>query len=186
MPSTIKLRKIILKDVETLRKLTHPSKEFHKYDGPYYGVDSEEEHNKKFDKLTQMLEDSKNVSARRHLIVESTTDKILGSVSWYWKSEETNWLEVGIDVFDESDWGKGIGYTALNLWINQIFAEKSEIVRIGLSTWSGNIGMMKLAEKLGLKQEACYRKARIVDGKYYDSVSYGILRDEWFDLKHEA
>ncbi len=41
--------------------------------------------------------------------------------------------------------------------------------------------MMALAEKLGFKKEAEYRKARIVDGQYYDSVSYGILREEWYD-----
>lgn len=29
---------------------------------------------------------------------------------------------------------------------------------------------------------AVYRKARIVDGQYYDSVSYGILREEWEDI----
>jgi putative hydrolase of HD superfamily len=39
--------------------------------------------------------------------------------------------------------------------------------------------MMRLAEKLGFLQEACYRQARIVEGKYYDSVGYGILRTEW-------
>lgn len=39
--------------------------------------------------------------------------------------------------------------------------------------------MMKLAEKLGLEKEAEYRKARIVDGKYYDSISYGILKEDW-------
>lgn len=42
--------------------------------------------------------------------------------------------------------------------------------------------MMNLAEKLGLKKEAVYRKARIVDNKYYDSISYGILMEEWKTL----
>lgn len=42
--------------------------------------------------------------------------------------------------------------------------------------------MMNLAEKLGLKKEAVYRKARIVDKKYYDSISYGILKEEWEKL----
>jgi putative hydrolase of HD superfamily len=28
-----------------------------------------------------------------------------------------------------------------------------------------------------------YRKARIVDGKHYDSVSYGILREEWEEIQ---
>ena len=39
--------------------------------------------------------------------------------------------------------------------------------------------MMKLAEKIGLRKEAVYRKARIVDNQYYDAVSYGILKEEW-------
>ena len=42
--------------------------------------------------------------------------------------------------------------------------------------------MMKLAEKLGLKKEAIYRKARIVESEYYDSISYGVLKEEWDKL----
>jgi putative hydrolase of HD superfamily len=60
-----------------------------------------------------------------------------------------------------------------------MFQKHPKIIRIGLTTWSGNIGMMKLAEKLWFKKEAVYRKARIYNGKYYDSVSYGILKQEW-------
>jgi len=41
------------------------------------------------------------------------------------------------------------------------------------------MGMIKLARKLGFQQEACFRKARIVDGKYYDGLGFGILREEW-------
>jgi len=38
--------------------------------------------------------------------------------------------------------------------------------------------MIELAKKLGVQKEAEYRKARIVNGKYFDSISYGILREE--------
>lgn len=62
----------------------------------------------------------------------------------------------------------------------KIIADKDTDKIIGSVTWSGNLRMMRLAEKLGLKKEAVYRKARIVDRTYYDSVSYGILRDEWY------
>ena len=56
---------------------------------------------------------------------------------------------------------------------------KEEIVRLGISTWSGNIGMIKLAKKVGMKKEAEYRNARIIKGQYFDAVSYGILKTEW-------
>jgi len=39
--------------------------------------------------------------------------------------------------------------------------------------------MIRLALKLGMIEEARFRNARIVLGNYYDSVSYGILREEW-------
>ena len=79
-------------------------------------------------------------------------------------------------------WGKGIGYIVLKEWISEVFETHPMIVRIGLSTWSGNYGMIKLSEKLGLNKEAEYKQARIVKGKYYDSISYGILRSDWYKI----
>lgn len=38
---------------------------------------------------------------------------------------------------------------------------------------------MRLAEKLGFKLEARFRNARIVNGSYFDSIGYGVLREEW-------
>ncbi len=104
---------------------------------------------------------------------------MIGRVNRYWQSKETNWLLLGIGIYDEKYWGKGIGAEAFNLWIEYLFREMPELVRLGFSTWSGNIGMIKLGQKLGFIEEARIRKARIVDDKYYDSLSYGILREEW-------
>ena len=81
--------------------------------------------------------------------------------------------------FNEEYWGHEIGYTALKMWINEIFTQNPKLIRLRLSTWSGNERMIKLAEKLELKKEAVYRKARIVDNQYYDSVSYGVLKEEF-------
>jgi RimJ/RimL family protein N-acetyltransferase len=48
-----------------------------------------------------------------------------------------------------------------------------------MSTWSGNVRMIKVAERLGMKEEARIRQARMVDGKYFDAIKMGILRREW-------
>ena len=48
---------------------------------------------------------------------------------------------------------------------------KKELLRLGISTWLGNLGILKLAEKLGMKIEVEYRKARIVNGELFDTVS---------------
>jgi len=39
--------------------------------------------------------------------------------------------------------------------------------------------MMKTAAKIGMKEEARIREARIVNGEYFDSIKMGILRREW-------
>lgn len=174
------LRELEIKDLEDYFYWNHPSREFHKFNGPYYGRKNEEELRKQIDELRlQLLNGEKSVLKSKKLIANKDTDEIIGQVNWYWKSQETLWMEIGIVIFNENYWGNGIGYIALKMWINEMFTQKQELIRLGLSTWSGNERMMKLAEKLGLKKEAVYRKARIVNNQYFDSVSYGILKEEW-------
>lgn len=174
----IKIRELLVDDLDEYFELNKPNKEFHKYNGPYFKKDTVEELRAAISKIRDFLSEG-NLLERKKMIVNSVTDELIGEVSWYWKSEETNWLEIGIVIFNEKYWGCGIGFDAMIKWINYVFNQKKDIVRIGLTTWSGNERMMKLSEKLGFKCEAKYRNARIVDGKYYDSVSYGLLREEW-------
>jgi hypothetical protein len=39
--------------------------------------------------------------------------------------------------------------------------------------------MIGLATRLGFREEARFRKARIVDGKHCDGLGFGALREEW-------
>lgn len=178
----IKLRDMILEDLPIYEMYRMPGHKWHEYDGPYYADMSEQELKEYIAEIKTTLENNERPFHNRKVIADKETNTLTGTVNWYWKSKETNWMEVGIAIYDENLWNKGIGYKALKLWINEIFISHPELVRIGLSTWSGNIGMMKLAEKLGLKKEAEYKKARIVKNKYYDSISYGILKEEWYEL----
>jgi putative hydrolase of HD superfamily len=100
-------------------------------------------------------------------------------VSRYWISEETRWSAQGIAIYDPAMWRTGIGYEALGLWTDYLFQECPDWVRLDLRTWSGNPGMIGLARKLGYREEARFRRARIVDGAHYDGLGFGILRTEW-------
>ena len=172
------LRRLKLEDLDQYRYWKLPQHKYHSLNGPYFKKDSVEEVDAYIQCLKKDLANNKSVLENKRIIANDE-GKIIGEVSWYWRSQETNWLEIGIVIFDEAFWGMGIGYSALKLWIEEVFNQKEEIVRIGLSTWAGNHGMIKLAKKLGLKEEARYRNARIVNGEYFDSVSYGILKTEW-------
>jgi len=113
------------------------------------------------------------------VIADRRTDTLPGRVTFYWQSKETNWLSVGIGLYDPEAWGKGLGYEALGLWSEYLFEAIPDLVRLDLRTWSGNAGMMHLAEKVGFVEEARFRKARIVNGEYFDGMGYGVLREEW-------
>lgn len=103
----------------------------------------------------------------------------IGVVTAYWVDGDIKrWLEVGIVIYDDSFWGLGIGSAALKKWVNDIFHLFPDLPHIGFTTWSGNKGMMAAGEKAGLIKEATIRKVRYVNGQYYDSIKYGILREE--------
>lgn len=95
------------------------------------------------------------------------------------RAKKTRWLEIGIVIFDENFWSKGIGSKALSLWIDEIFNTEENLEHIGLTTWSGNIGMMKCSLKIGMTLEGRIRKVRYNNNIFYDSMKYGILKDEW-------
>ena len=170
------LRDIQPCDRELLIYWLHPHHEWHKFNGPYYPPTPE-------DKIPSIIDRglSKDVPEIRErlAIVGAQTDTVMGTVTRYWISEETNWLAIGIVIYDSQNWGKGYGYEALGMWCEYLFKAESKLVRLDLRTWSGNFGMIKLAEKLGFTREATFRDARIVDRKYYDGLGYGILRKEW-------
>lgn len=176
----IAIRRLEFKDLDDYFYWNHPSREFHKFNGPYYKKDNEEELKEYVNELKEKFQkNEKDIFKNKRMIVNKNTDELIGQVNWYWVSQETLWAEIGIVIFNENYWGNGIGYKALKMWIDKVFADNPEFIRIGLSTWSGNLRMMKLAEKLGLKKEAVYKKARIVNNEYYNSISYGILKEEW-------
>ena len=167
-------------DLKAYAKWLQPGHEWKKLDGPYYPGPTQDE-------IPEIIENQQNAiefadwpSPRHQLIIATPHNNLMvGQVSWYWISEETHWPALGIVIYDPQNWRKGIGYEALGLWSDYLLQAQASFARLDLRTWSGNAGMMRLAQKLGYREEARFRKARIVDGQYYDGMGYGVLREEW-------
>jgi len=183
MNREIFIRDIEIDDLLEYKKMIQPDREYHKFNGPYYSHMNETEIDLYIIEIARKISDGEQPLLNKKMIVDKNNNNLIGQVNWYWKSEETKWLEIGIIIFNEKYWGTGIGYIALPMWIDEIFASFPKIIRIGLSTWSGNHRMIKLAEKIGLKKEAEYKQARIIEGIYYDSLSYGILKENWSSFR---
>lgn len=175
----IDIRELQIKDLDQYLYWNNPKRKFHDFNGPYFKKKTEKELLDYIKILERKLKKwETNVLENKKLIVDDN-DYLIWEANWYWKSKETLWMEVWILIFNEEYWWKWIWCIALKKWIDEIFTYNPKIVRLWLTTWSWNIAMMKLAEKLWFQKEAVYRKARIVDWKYFDSVSYWILKNEW-------
>lgn len=175
----IVLRDMTVADLAAYSEWLKPGHRWQDFDGPYYR-DTEQSVRERYERRKSTVDSGVWTDPRNSMVIaDARTSLLIGEVNSYWRSKETNWLCAGLDIFDESHWGKGIGAEALGLWTQYLFSARKEIVRLGLETWSGNIGMIRLALKLGFIEEARFRKARIVHGQYYDAVGFGILREEW-------
>ena len=178
MKDKLCLKMVSINDLKELWEISFGPKadlEWMKFNGPYFNdpVLSWEEFSTGYGKS---IVESSMVNA---IIVDS---RIVGLVTAYWADGKLKqWLEVGIVIYDEKMWGKGIGSVALSRWLERLFNQFTYLPHIGFTTWSGNPGMKKIGEKCGMREEGVIRKVRYLNGIYYDSVKYGILREEHYE-----
>jgi len=175
----IRLRDFRSEDLPLYERWLAPGNEWQRWDAPYLPV-SEKWTERHLSSVREGVATGDWKEPRQRMVVaDRPTDRLVGVVSWYWISEASGWPAAGIDVYDPSRWGKGVGKDALRLWCGYLFRSLPDAVRLDLRTWSGNERMIALARSLGFREEARFRDARVVDGKRYDALGFGILRDEW-------
>ncbi|MDY0909067.1 GNAT family protein [Microbacterium sp. CFBP9034] len=178
----IALRRFAASDIDVYREWLQPHQEWHLWDGPYFGTPTPEEIDAACARLRTGLADGTIATespARRAVIVEAAApERMLGTVSWHWESEESDWRRMGLTVYEPALRGRGLGTEAMRLWTDHLFAS-TDVVRLDFSTWSGNSRMLAVGRRLGFTEEARFRQAREVRGERYDSVVMGVLRSEW-------
>jgi [ribosomal protein S5]-alanine N-acetyltransferase len=93
----------------------------------------------------------------------------LQSISWVDRSAEIAFL-----LGEKEFWGKGVMLEAGKIMIRHAF-EVLNLHRIHCGTSSENIGMQKLAEKLGMILEGVRKEALFKNGNYYNILEYALL-----------
>lgn len=150
------------------------SPEWKKWDAPYFPHQSMP--------FEEFMEMSSAWIGRDDRWVITVDGIVCGTVSYYFEDEQGNWLECGIIIHQSGNWNKRIGTRALTLWVDHLF-QQLPVPRVGLTTWSGNKRMIRVGEKLGMQMEGRMRNVRFYEGKYYDSIRMGMLREEWEEIK---
>ncbi|MEE4492373.1 GNAT family N-acetyltransferase [Streptomyces sp. BE230] len=87
-------------------------------------------------------------------------------------------VTVGVTIGSRDHWGGGYGSEALKLLVGHLFGAFG-LHRIELDTWSGNERAVRAFAKAGFREEGRRRETVLVAGKRYDTVLFGMLREEW-------
>ncbi|PGT83896.1 GNAT family N-acetyltransferase [Bacillus sp. AFS040349] len=127
----------------------------------------------------QLAEEGKSSHTEIFFTLKTIQDnKLIGlicihSIEW---NNRTGLLAIGIG--DSTNRGQGYGTEALRLILRYAFHE-ANLDRVGLEVIEYNIGGLKAYERVGFQLEGRKRSAVYRDGKRYDVLVMGILRNEW-------
>jgi RimJ/RimL family protein N-acetyltransferase len=85
---------------------------------------------------------------------------------------------VGIGLGEREYWGEGYGTDAMRILLRYAF-EELNLHRLSLSVFEYNSRAIRSYEKVGFVIEGRVRQFLNRDGRRYDMIFMGILRDEW-------
>ncbi len=154
--------------------LTDPGAAWRQWDAPYLqGAET-------LDQTTgETTEEQAEDPSAPHERLICLGPQVLGLVTRFAESPRTGgWWELGILIHEPQAWGQGLGTRALRRWTALTFEETGAHV-LTLTTWSGNVRMLRAAARVGYRECARVREARLWQGQRYDSVRLDLLRREW-------
>jgi RimJ/RimL family protein N-acetyltransferase len=89
---------------------------------------------------------------------------------------------VGLGIGEREFWGKGYGSDMMKLCQGYVFGELG-LQRLSLGLHEYNPRALRSYEKCGFRLEGRTRQDLAREGKRYDSLWMGILRDEWLQMQ---
>jgi RimJ/RimL family protein N-acetyltransferase len=105
-------------------------------------------------------------------------DRLIGFARLYrieW-THGTGSVQIGLG--DRNDRGKGFGTEALHMLLRYAFDELN-LYRLAAVAVEYNTGALRFFERAGFAVEVRRRQAVQRDGKRWDALMLGLLRDEW-------
>jgi ribosomal-protein-alanine N-acetyltransferase len=127
-------------------------------------------------KLEEIIESYNNRQSLNWVIEETATRAFIGTVG-YWRIElENSRAEIGYSI-NKSFWQKGIMTEVLSTLLPFAF-KQANIHSIMAVTDVENVASQKLLAKTGFRLEAHHRENWYYNGKFYDSLVYGMLEGD--------
>jgi len=129
--------------------------------------------------------EKEKATPRYHFAIRThTDDRLVGFV----RLDHIEWNNggghVALGIGDLSDRGRGYGAEALKLILRYAFAELN-LYRVTANTFEYNERALRFLERAGFVAEVRRRQAVHRDGKRWDAIKLGLLRDEWERVTEE-
>ena len=175
----ILLRDMLEKDIEDYVRWFTVQTEWIEFDAPWEPVEPAESTVKYWEEYYNEVKNLQKEAIRWKFEIE-VNGKHLGWVSSYLLDENYEWissdtalknakLAIGINICENDFWSKGIGTNALEAFLEYYL--NLGYKEIYTQTWSGNIRMLKVADKLAFKPCHIRKDFREVKKKLYDAIT---------------
>ncbi len=118
------------------------------------------------------------------MIRTMSDDCLIGSIGLgglNWASREA-W--VGVEIVERDYLGKGYGTDAMRVMLRYAFDELN-LQRVSLAAFENNQRALRSYQKVGFTIEGCMRGEVSRDGRRWNSIFMGLLRDEWWAMNNE-
>ena len=111
-------------------------------------------------------------------IHEAAGDRLIGLTTFSSLDGDNGSVLFHITIGEHDAWGHGFGTEATQLMLWLAF-ERMALHRVGLSVFAFNERAIRSYRKAGFIEEGRLRSAIARDGRYWDEVLMGVLREEW-------
>jgi RimJ/RimL family protein N-acetyltransferase len=112
-------------------------------------------------------------------------DKLIGDIGL----DVVNWQGrdafVGLGIGETEYWNKGFGTDVMNVLLRFAFTEIN-LRRVTLTVFEYNPRAIRSYEKAGFRHEGYLRNYLNREGRRWNEIYMGILREEWIELNYQA
>ena len=107
-------------------------------------------------------------------------DKLLGDIDLFIDNWAGRDAFIGLGIGEREFWGKGYGTDLMNVMLRYAFDE-ANLKRVTLTVFEYNPRAIRSYEKAGFRHEGRIRQMLNREGKRWDMLFMGILREEWLE-----
>ncbi len=184
----ITLRDMRESDIENYVRWFTAETEWIHWDAPWEPIEtSVEEERKRWTEYYNAMQDMPGDAVRWKYEIEC--DGV--HIGWICCYQNLEYMEnpegypaIGLDIPEPVYRGRGYGAEAFRQFIAYLSSHGHR--HFYTQTWSGNLPMLRLAEKLGFREVHRVREHREVDNKKYDSVTFRLDLMEEYPARKKA